>query len=221
MKKRILGLISVLMFGAFVFSCATEAGTLPRKWWTMDRGKVQNEYRGSASGAEAQVVIFLGRSSRPTNVDESTAVENARMDAYQQLSRFLSQKVTGIQQSSRHVQIIDEKVAKGEITKEEGDSLIKKVSDKFANYQASITSTQFSSFKEEGQHVEYNSKLGHYEAWVAYSMSDQILKETRELQKQAFASLMTETEAYVAIMQEIQEMLAEQMKESIMDEAQM
>lgn len=221
MKRKISSLILALVASAFVFSCATEAGTLPRNWWKMDRGKVQNEYRGTASGIEGNVVIFLGRSSRPTNIDESTSVENARMDAYQQLSRFLSQKVTGIQQSSRYIQIVDDKIGKGEITQAEGDNLVSKITDKFANYQASITSTQFSSYKEEGIHVEYNNSLGYYEAWVAYSMSDQILKETRELQKQAFESLMIETEEYVAIMQEIQEMLAEQMKESIMQEAQM
>lgn len=194
-----------------------EAGTLPRNWWNMDRGRVQNYYRKSATGLEGKVVIFLGKSDSGLNIDESTAVENARMDAFQQLSRYLSMKVTGIQQSGKHIQAILDAEDKGILTKAKGDELIKKVNLKMSDYNASITSTQFSSFKQEGTHTEKggNKLIGY----VCYSMTEKILEQTRELQNEAFKTLIAETAEYQAIMKNIQEVIAQKMLETIMDEA--
>ena len=49
-------------------------------------------------------------------------------------------------------------------------------------------------------------------------MTDQILEETRKLQDEAFKTLMEETAEYKEIMQEIQEVIAESMKENILEE---
>ena len=47
-------------------------------------------------------------------------------------------------------------------------------------------------------------------------MTDQVLEETRKLQEKAFETLMSETEEYQAIMARIQEIIAEELEESIM-----
>jgi len=223
MRKLII-ILSVLslLFVLFTGCVSTEtkvgkAGTLPKKWWTMDRGQVQNYYRGSSSGQEHKVVIFIGKSDSAMNVDESTAIENARMDAFQLLSRYLSQKVTGIQQSGKHIQAIQEAVQKGKLSKEKADQLTRKVEEKMSTYSASITSTQFSSFRQEGTYTE---KMGNkYKGYVVYTMSDQILEETKKLQNEAFKTLVEETAEYVEIMKTIQEVIASKMLETIMDEA--
>lgn len=213
-KLVLATLALMLMLGA----CATDpqAGRLPPKWWEMDRGQIQNYYRSGAQGPEKTVVMFVGISDSLTNKTESTAIENARMDAFQQLSRYMSQKVTGVQQASQHVNVLQQAVANGEMGQETCDQLSEQIEEKFANFSASVTSTQFSSFKEEGTHVEESDD--RYKAWVCYSMSDQVLEETRELQRVAFESLMEETEEYKEIMQRIQEVIAQQMEENIMSE---
>lgn len=193
-----------------------KAGALPKKWWTMNRGDVQNYFRNSSTGQHKNIIIFIGKSDSALNVDEATAIENARMDAFQLLSRYLSQKVTGIQQSGKHIEAIQEAVQKGKLTKEQADALKRKVEERMNTYAASITVTQFSSFKQEATHVE---KVGNrYRAYVCYSMSDQILEETKKLQTAAFESLVKETEEYVEIIKKIQEVIANQMLQTIMND---
>lgn len=214
--KKIKFLTMLLAVLSISMSCTTspEAGTLPRKWWKMNRGEIQNYYRRGGKGDEANVVIFIGKSDSSLNIDEWTAVENARMDAAVQLSRFLSQKVTNVSQTSRT--IVQEKFTSAGLSGDEITELMDKFDQKFKNYTASVSSTQFSSFKEEASHVEDNK--GQYKAWVCYSISDQVLKETRELQTEAFQSLMEETEKYREIMSEIQEIIAQQMMDNILTE---
>lgn len=225
MKKTGLMLLIMGLVFAFV-SCGSSseekvgtAGTLPDKWWEMARGEIQNAYRGSSDGLEGQVVIFIGMSDSALNVDESTAIDNARMDAFTQLSRFLSQKVTSIQQSGRHIKAIQDAIESGSILQEDGNTLIRKVEEKMSSYNASVTSTQFSSFKQEDYHVEKVKDGNKYQAWVCYSMSDQILNETKKLQEAAFSTLMEETEEYKEIMKAIQEVIAQKMLENLYDQA--
>lgn len=224
MKKNITILFSTACFSflLFLLNCETtkasvgKAGALPKKWWTMNRGDVQNYFRNSSSGQHKNVVIFIGKSDSALNVDESTAIENARMDAFQLLSRYLSQKVTGIQQSGKHIEAIQEAVQKGKLTKEQGDALKRKVEERMSSYAASVTATQFSSFKQEATYVE---KVGNrFRGYVCYSMSDQILEETKKLQSAAFESLVKETEQYIEIMKTIQEVIANKMLETIMND---
>lgn len=212
--SKLLVLTCILL--PMLFSCMTapQAGTLPSKWWKMNRGEIQNYYRKGAQGEEANVIIFIGKSDSALNIDEWTAIENARMDAAVQLSRFLSQKVTNVAQSSSTV--IMQKLQEAGLGPKDVDAAMEQVDQKFKNYTASVSSTQFSSFKEEATHVE--EEKGQYKGWVCYSMSDQVLSETRELQKKAFETLMAETDEYKEIMAEIQEIIAEQMKENILAE---
>lgn len=218
---KVSKLFIILSLAAMTFvSCAsappTIAGTLPKKWWKLSRGEVQNHYRGQASGPEAEVIIFIGMSDSLTNVDESTAIENARMDAFVKLSQFLASKVTAIRQSAKHQELLQASVEDGLITEDDAKVLSQKITTKLGAFSASVTSTQFSSFKEEAFYTEEND--GRYKAWVCYSMSDQVLEETQELQRKAFETLMEETEKYKELMKSIQESIADQLLTSIQEE---
>lgn len=218
MKIRLtllIGLISFLFVNVSYAAQQDKSGVLPKKWWTMSRGKLENAYRKSAKGLEKDVVIFVGRSDSALNIDESTAIQNASMDAFQQLSRFLSQKVTGIQQDAKLIQIVDQHVKDGKLDGKKADSLLTDIRQKMSNFNASITSTQFSSFKQEDSYTE--KKSGIYKGYVCYTMTNEVLKETRELQKKAFEALLEETEAYKEIMKQIQEVIAAKLLENIMD----
>ena len=224
MAKTKLSLISIVLFVlVFLTSCTilgnifgSKTGTLPSRWWTKDVGEVENYYKERATSIEKDIKMFIARSDSAMNIDQSTALENSRLDAAVQLSRYLSQKVTSVLQSSQHVDVIQKALSDGDIDKEQADEIQRTVDERLAAFSASVTSTQFSSFKEIGQHSE---KMGNkYIAYVCYSMTDQILEETRKLQDEAFKTLMEETAEYKEIMQEIQEVIAESMKENILEE---
>ena len=220
METRIIfRVVCISLLLALLGGCSTilnrrSTGTLPNKWWQIEEvGQIENFYRERATGIEKAVKLFIAEDDSNMNIDRSTAVDNARLDAAVQLSRYLSQKVTSVEQSSIHINLLNEAVSAGNMTQEASDKIKKKIEETFSGYRASVTSTQFSSFKEIGQHTEKDG--AKYIAWVCYSMSDQILEETRELQRKAFESLVTETTEYRKTMQEIQELIAKTMKEII------
>lgn len=218
MKKQLQTVLFLLII-TFISACKTteppKAGTLPKKWWTMDAGAVTNYYAGEAKGLEKEIIIFIGKDESVLNVDETTAINNARMDAMNQLSTYLSSKFTRIQQNSKHIDIINTAVVNGDMSNEKGSELIKKINDTMSAFSASVTSTQFSSFRQEATHVEDDK--GKMTGWVCFSMSNQVLEEVRKQQTEAFKTLMAETEEYKEIMSEIQEIIAEQVKDSIMN----
>ncbi len=216
--KNISKLLVTLFLLSIAFSCITtsQAGTLPNKWWLLTKSKIQAVFRKTADGLESKVVIFVGRSNSEINMDEDIAIENARMDAAVLLSRTLSLKVTSVAQNSSNA--IIQKLSESGMSEDQIQKSLKQIDNKFKEFSATVSSTQFSSFMEEGTHVELVKDKDHYQAWACYSMSDQILKETRDIQKKAFESLMAETEEYKAIMSSIQDIIANQMKENILSE---
>lgn len=221
MKKAFLIVIMIMGLILILNSCATlfgeRTGTLPKKWWTKEEvGEIENYYRDRATGVEQSVKLFIAQSDSALNIDRSTAIENARLDAAIQLSRYLAMKVTGVKQNSAHTTVLQNALAEGKLTEEHANDIQRKVEEKLSAFSASVTNTQFSSFKEIGQHAEQDGNK--YIGWVCYSMSDQILEETRQLQSEAFKSLILNTKKYEKIMQEIQEVIAESMKEAIMEE---
>lgn len=223
MKKALSITILIMVLVMILNSCSTlfggkRAGTLPKNWWTKEEvGEIENYYRDRATGVEQSVKLFIAQNDSSLNIDRSTAIENARLDAAIQLSRYLAIKVTGVKQNSAHITVLQNAIAEGDLTDKEANDIQRKVEEKLSSFSASVTNTQFSSFKEIGQHAEQNGNK--YIGWVCYSMSDQILEETRQLQSEAFKSLIINTKKYEKIMQEIQEVIAESMKEAIMEEA--
>ena len=218
MKKvwflTLLVLIAVL---SIVFtSCATanSSGELPNKWWTLSRGEIQNSFHRTSSGDYRKMVIFVGKSDSSLNITESVALEQARLDASMQLSRYLAQKVTGVMQASSYVQQVQEAVDDGKLFSDKGKEIVTKIEDAFSNFSAMVTTTQFSSFMQEGEHIE--KKGNKYIGYVCYSMPDMILQETRSLQDAAFRQLTEETAEYKEVMQNIQEIIAKELERSIL-----
>ena len=217
MRKLCILLTSLSAVLLLLFtSCATpgSAGELPSKWWTLSRGEIQNSFHRTSSGDYRAMVLFVGKSDSSLNITETVALEQARMDAAMQLSRFLAQKVTGVMQASTYVQQVQEAVDDGKLFSDKGKEVITKIEDAFSNFSAMVTTTQFSSFMQEGEHIEKSGKK--YVAYVCYSMPDMILQETRMLQDAAFRQLTEETEEYKEIMQNIQEIIAKELEQSIL-----
>lgn len=222
-KSTIWSLLICVGFLVALPSCAfldnifgPRTGTLPRNWWTKDVGEVENYYKDKASGIEDHIKMFIARNDSAMNIDQSTAIEMARLDAAVQLSRYLSEKVTNVIQTSQHANVFQQAVAEGTIDKDKADNIQGKFENTLATFSASVTSTQFSSFKEIGQRTE--KKSNKFIGYVCYSMTDQILEQTRKLQDEAFKTLMEETAEYKEIMQEIQELIADSMKKNILEE---
>lgn len=218
------GFIALMLF--IIFGCKStpevgKAGKLPDKWWTMNVGDVQNIYRGGSSGEHKAVILFIGFSDDATNESESTAIAMATMDAKRKLSYFLSEKFTGISQQKKYAEanqeIIDDAVKNNKITRDQGEKLTREVNTAMKSYYANITSTQFSTFRELANHTEKKGII--YKGWVCYSMTEEILNQTKEIQKKAFETLMIESEEYKNIMSQIQEVTAQKMLEVLMDEA--
>ncbi len=107
MKNLFRKLLLLTVTAIMLVGCATlfgeRAGTLPKNWWTKDIGEVENYYKEKAAGIEQAVKIFIAQNDSALNIDRSTAIENARIDAAVQLSRYLSQKVTNVRQMSTHI----------------------------------------------------------------------------------------------------------------------
>ncbi len=220
MKKYTLVVLCLFALLGVLISCATTddlgiVGKLPRKWWEKSRGELQNYFRAESEGAVSEAVIFIGKSASPLNITETIALDQARLDAQIQLSRYLSQKVTGVMQAETYIDQIESYYSAGDLTDAEREELIKRVKYAFSNFASSVTATQFSSFIQEDSYTE-EDKNGTYIGYTCYSMSDQVLEETRKLQEKAFQTLMGETEEYQEIMSRIQEIIAKELEESIM-----
>jgi hypothetical protein len=215
-KTGLLCLIAVLLMAVLVTSCASynTAGKLPDRWWTMSVGDVQKYFQRTGSGEYRNTVLFIGKSNSILNVNETIALEQARLDASLQLSRYLSQKVAGLIQTSSYVSQIQKAVDDGKLFTADAEELISKIKEAFSSYSAAVTNTRFSSLYEHAKHLEKSGR--NYTAYVCYSMSEEILEETRKLQNAALAGITGESDQYKEVLLRIQEIMAQELEQSIL-----
>ncbi len=217
MKKTLpIRLLVLLALILLIGSCASfnKAGELPYKWWKLSRGEVQNHFNRTSSEDYRLKIIFLGQSDSNLNINKDIALSQARLDAAAQLSRYLSQKVNGVMKTSSYIKKLEDAVDNGLILDEEAKEIMTSIEDAFSNFKSMITTTQFSSFMQEGQYID--EKDDHYVAYVCYSMPDVILEQTRMLQEKAFDNLFEETAEYENIMLEIQKIITQDINESFL-----
>ena len=217
-QVTIIILITIILFVSCVSSSEYVGilGKLPANWWEKDIAEIQNRFRNTSTGESKNVLIFVGYSDFPSNKTQTIAIYQARLDAQMQLSQYLTQKLTGIVQSKNFSTTLEEELKDAGASNEEIITSKGILESAFSQFMSDFASTQFSSFKEESHHT--NKADGYYEAWVCYSVSDQILEESQKLQDQAFRTLLEESGAYKETMIAVNEEIALQVKDALISE---
>jgi hypothetical protein len=195
----------------FIVSCSTSrdlgsVGQLPDNWWQQPRGYIENVLRSESQGYYSNVLVFVGESDSVKNYSESQALAHAKLDANAKLSEYIISKTTTIVRDSV------ETVLSRETGGEADEELTRSVNEISNMMASSISVSQFSSFMIEGSHTELDEQSGikYYRGWVCCTIQDDIVKEIQAIQKEAFNSVIENTQAYAPMMKKIQDDVSNQ-----------
>lgn len=217
--KIITKLSFLLVAFVALTSCATKevrvAGELPKQWWNMEVDSLENIYRDDAKGADSRVKLFVGISDEPTNATESDAIEDATRKVSVEISRYLAVLVTSISQSAQFNEYVEQRVKESDMGDEESVNIINDIKNETNKFSATISTTQFSTMKLIGKHTEAVEGKNKFKGWVCASMTDDILKQTQELQEAAFKNILDLSPEYKQVIADINTAITKNIKDNV------
>ncbi len=202
-RKVHLLVLLVVILGVLGVSCKSTdigtVGTLPKKWWELPRGIIEQTLRRDSTGYYANVLAFVGMSDSINNFSESQALDAAKLDADTKLSQYIISKTTNIMRSATDV-------ATSRLSETEAEVINRTVQEVTNRMQSTISIAQFSSFMIEGYHTEEAVRNGitYDKGWVVCTIQDELVEAIQKIQEEAFQSVMETTRAYAPVMDEIQ-----------------
>lgn len=221
LKSFIILAVCIVIFGMFT-SCTTaeigQVGVLPRKWWEKDRGEIENHMRENGTGYYANVLAFIGSSDSKANFSAQMALDDAKLEAMSRVSEHIISKVIYAMESNRET-IYKQALEETNLSEVDEEIISRSVGEVINSFRSMLSITQFSSFIIEASHVEQvKGPITYFKAWVVGTIQDSIVEELKEIQKEAFNSMVNTTEQYNQVMNEIQSSMAKKMEESFLTE---